>query len=116
MPTQIRTAQVQDGAITNLKQNFGTPSAGTDVAIKSYVDQTVTDAIGASNLKDAVRVATTVAGTLATSFANASVVDGITLATGNRILIKNQASGAENGIYTVNASGVPTRATDADTV
>lgn len=35
--------------------------------------------------------------------------------TGDRILIKNQAAGAENGIYTVNASGAPTRATDADT-
>lgn len=30
-------------------------------------------------------------------------------------MIKNQAAGAENGIYTVNASGAPTRATDADT-
>lgn len=115
MPTQIRTAQIQDGAITNLKQNFGTPSATTDVAIKSYVDQTISDAIGASNLKDAVRVATTAAGTLATSFANGQTVDGIVLATGDRILIKNQAAGQENGIYTVNATGAPTRATDADT-
>ena len=64
--------------------------------------------------KAAVRVATTVAGTLASSFENGATIDGVVLATGDRILIKNQADAAENGIYTVNASGAPTRATDAD--
>lgn len=34
MPTQIRTEQIKDGAITNIKQNFGTPSVSTDVATK----------------------------------------------------------------------------------
>lgn len=65
--------------------------------------------------KQPARAATTSAGTLATSFANGQVIDGVTLATGNRILIKDQATGSENGVYTVNASGAPTRATDADT-
>lgn len=115
MPTQIRTAQIQDGAINNTKQNFGAPSAGTDAVILSYLQTYVADAIGAWNLKDAVRVATTAAGTLASSFANGQTVDGITLVTGDRILIKNQAAGQENGIYTVNASGAPTRSADADT-
>lgn len=70
---------------------------------------------GASNYwKDGVRAATTANGTLASAFANGSVIDGITLVTGDRILIKNQTTTAENGIYTVNASGAPTRATDAD--
>lgn len=64
--------------------------------------------------KDEVRAASTGAGTLATSFANGQTLDGITLATGDRILIKDQAAGAENGIYTVNAAGAPTRAVDAD--
>jgi phage-related tail fiber protein len=64
--------------------------------------------------KDSVRVATTATGTLATAFANSQTVDGVTLATNDRILLKNQTSGAENGIYTVNASGAPTRAIDAD--
>jgi len=67
------------------------------------------------NWKANVRAATTVNGTLATAFANSQVIDGVTLATGNRILLKNQTTGAANGIYTVNASGAPTRATDADT-
>jgi hypothetical protein len=65
-------------------------------------------------LKAPVRVASTANGTLASAFENGDTVDGVTLATNDRILIKNQASGAENGIYTVNASGAPTRATDAN--
>lgn len=64
--------------------------------------------------KNPVRAATSAAGTLASSFQNGSSIDGVTLVTGDRILIKNQATATENGIYTVNASGAPTRATDAD--
>ncbi len=87
------------------------PTGGADAATKNYVDL----ARQGLSPKTAVRVATTAAGTLASSFANASVVDGVTLATGDRILIKDQAAPAENGIYTVNASGAPTRADDAST-
>jgi hypothetical protein len=89
---------------------LGTPTADTDAATKGYVDSV---AAGIA-WKDTVRAATTAAGTLATGFENTDVIDGVTLATGDRILIKNQAAPAENGIYTVNASGAPTRATDAD--
>ena len=64
--------------------------------------------------KDSVRAASTANGTLATAFENGDSMDGVTLATGDRILLKDQSTGAENGIYTVNASGAPTRATDAD--
>lgn len=64
--------------------------------------------------KGSVRVATTAAGTLASSFENGDTVDGVVLATGDRILIKDQASQAENGIYIVNASGAPTRDTQMD--
>lgn len=66
--------------------------------------------------KQAVRAATTVAGTLATSFENGDSIDGVTLATGDRILIKDQAAPAENGIYVVAASGAPTRAADFNAV
>jgi hypothetical protein len=90
--------------------NLATPSSGTDAANKNYVDAQKQLMAG----KDPVRAATTVAGTLASSFANGSVIDGVTLATGDRILIKNQASAAENGIYVVAVSGAPTRAVDAD--
>lgn len=66
------------------------------------------------DVKDSVRVATTANGTLATAYENTDTVDGVTLATGDRILLKDQTTGEENGIYTVNASGAPTRAIDAN--
>ena len=98
-----------DSAYAPIRAN-ASPVDGNDLATKSYVDGLV-QGISA---KDSVRVATTVPGTLATSFENGDTIDGVVLATGNRILIKNQAAPAENGIYVVNASGAPTRATDAD--
>jgi hypothetical protein len=89
----------------------GTPAAAGDLTTKAYVDAVAT---GLRDTKISVRVSTTANGTLATAFANGQIVDGITLVTGDRILIKNQTTVAENGVYTVNASGAPTRATDMD--
>lgn len=86
------------------------PINDTDAANKAYVD----GARSGLDVKDSVRVATIEPGTLATSFAAGQVVDGVTLVTGDRILIKNQADASQNGIYTVNATGAPTRSTDAD--
>lgn len=63
-------------------------------------------------IRRAVRVATLIAGTLATSFENGDTIDGVVLATGDRILIKNQVSAVENGIYVVEASGAPFRDVD----
>lgn len=91
--------------------NLLAPTNPGDATNKTYVDGLVGGGIA---WKNPVRVATTAAGTLATAFANGQTVDGVVLATGDRILIKDQAAGAENGIYTVNAAGAPTRATDAD--
>lgn len=88
-----------------------TPTGGTDATNKTYVD----NAVQGLSWKQAVRVATTATGTLATAFENGDTIDGIALATGDRILLKDQGTGAENGIYVVAASGAPTRATDADT-
>lgn len=82
----------------------------TQKATRTYVDAKV----AGLSWKVAVRAATTVTGALASAFANGATIDGVVLSTGDRILIKNQAAGAENGIYTVNASGEPTRASDAD--
>ena len=86
------------------------PSSELQAATKQYVDSVAQGL----DVKASVKVATTVTGTLATAFANGSVVDGITLVTGDRILIKNQSTGSQNGIYTVNATGAPTRASDMD--
>jgi hypothetical protein len=91
-------------------QAVADPSTATDAANKQYVD----NSLAGLKWKAPVRVATTVTGTLASAYANGQSVDGISLVTGDRILLKDQSTQTENGIYTVNASGAPTRALDAD--
>ena len=105
-PNGTGVINVSSARITSL----GTPTQTTDAATKAYVDSQ----LQGLDVKNSVRVATTANGTLATAFANGQTVDGISLATGDRILLKDQSTGSENGIYTVNASGAPTRATDFD--
>lgn len=90
--------------------SVGTPTSDNDAANKAYVDA-VKQGL---DVKNSVRAATTANGALSTAYEDGDTVDGVTLATGDRILIKDQTTGSENGIYTVNASGAPTRATDAD--
>jgi hypothetical protein len=90
--------------------NLGTPTSTADAATKGYVDS-VSQGL---SIKEAVRVATTATVDLSTGLENGDTLDGVTLATGNRVLVKNQVAGYENGIYTVNATGAPTRATDAN--
>lgn len=67
-------------------------------------------------MASAVRAATVVAGNLTSDFDAGKIIDGVTLAAGNRVLIKNQALPAQNGVYVVQATGAPLRATDFDTV
>lgn len=59
-----------------------------------------------------VRVSTITNGTLATSYENLDTIDDITLATGDRILLKNQTTSTENGIYIVQVTGAPIRSDD----
>lgn len=95
----------------------GTQSAGNNTTLgasTAFVQTAVGAAVAGLSWKQAVRAATTANGTLATAFENGDLIDNVTLATGDRILVKNQAAPAENGIYVVAASGAPTRATDAD--
>jgi len=86
-------------------------NVATQKATKTYVDNKV----AGLSWKQAVRAASTANGTLATAFENGDTLDGVSLVTGDRILLKDQSSGAENGIYVVAASGAPSRSTDADT-
>jgi phage-related tail fiber protein len=94
----------------NKLTNVANGTAASDAINKSQLDA----AVQGWDWKQSVRAASTANGTLATAFENGDTLDGVTLATGDRILLKNQSSGSENGIYTVNASGAPTRAADAD--
>jgi hypothetical protein len=86
-------------------------SAASDAATKGQLD-----AITAGlSWKDSVRAATVAPGTFVSAFADGETIDTVELATGDRILLKNQADDTENGIYVVQATGAPVRATDADT-
>jgi hypothetical protein len=83
-----------------------TPSGSTDIANKSYVD-TVAQGL---DTKASCIAATTVNITLSAP----QTIDGIALIAGDRCLVKNQSTAADNGIYLV-AAGSWTRALDMDT-
>ncbi len=95
---------------TNKITGLGDPTSAQDAATKAYVDS----AAQGIDWKASVRAATTASITLASDLENGDVLDGVTLATGNRVLVKNQSTGSENGIYVVKVSGAPDRSTDAD--
>ena len=91
--------------------NLADPTADADAANKGYVD-----GVGQGlDVKDSVKATTTANGTLASAFANGQTIDGVSLSTNDRILLKNQNTATENGIYKVNASGAPTRVDDLAT-
>ncbi len=120
--------------ITSVALTTGTistsPSGGTDIVNKAYADSIASGI----NFHQSVRLATTAAlpantynngtsGVGATLTANANgalSVDGVAVVVGNRILVKNEAAGANNGVYTVTQVGdgstpyILTRATDFD--
>ena len=100
-PNGAGTVNVSSARITNLAD----PTGAQDAATKAYVDATRSGL----DVKDSVRAATI--GNITLS--NTQTVDGVALAVGNRVLVKNQDTASENGIYVV-ASGAWTRATDAD--
>ena len=87
------------------------PTADADAANKGYVDGVAQGL----DVKDSVVATTTANGTLSSAFANGQSIDGVTLQTGDRILIKNQSTASQNGIYNVQASGAPSRTTDMGT-
>ena len=101
------TLNMSSNRITNLPS----PSDDADAATKGYVDATASGL----DVKASVRVATTANLDFNTGFANGQTIDGVAIATGDRILIKDQTNGAQNGIFVVEASGQPTRAADFDT-
>lgn len=111
--------------------NLGTPSASTDAATKQYVDDVAQGlhihascvAATTANLTATYSNGTSgVGATLTNSGTQAALaLDGVTLSVSDRVLVKNQTTQAENGIYTVTNTGsgssnwVLTRATDFDT-
>jgi hypothetical protein len=86
------------------------PSTALGAATKQYVDSLAEGL----HVHASVVAATTANVTLSSELENGDTLDGVTLATGNRILVKNQTTKSENGIYIVAASGAPSRAADFD--
>lgn len=93
------------GTMTGALTLSGTPSADLHAATKAYVDNVVSGL----NFHAPVRVATTANITLS----GTQTIDGVSVAVGDRVLVKNQTTQTENGIYVVASSGWA-RATDAD--
>lgn len=89
--------------------NAPAPLLPTDLANKAYVDGVATGL----DVKDAVQAASTGNVDIA---APGAAIDGVTLVTGDRVLLKDQTNAVENGIYVFNGDAVPmTRAPDSDT-
>ena len=85
---------------------MGDPTSAQDAATKNYVDNTAQGL----DAKASCVAATTANITLSAP----QTVDGVSVLTGDRVLVKDQTSPAENGIY-VAAAGTWSRSTDADT-
>jgi hypothetical protein len=123
--TTIDAVTLTTGSITTA------PTNGTDIVNKNYADSIATGI----NFHQACRLASTAAlpsctynngtsgvGATLTATANAALsVDSTLVALNNRVLIKNQVDGAQNGVYVVTQTGsgstpfILTRATDFDT-
>jgi hypothetical protein len=70
---------------------LATPTADSDGASKGYVDSVAQGL----DVKDSVKVATTASITLS----GLQSIDGVTVSADDRVLVKNQSTGSENGLY-----------------
>ena len=100
--TGTGTVDVGGAKITSV----GTPVNGTDAATKGYVDGVASGL----NVKDSVRTSADANITLS----GLQTLDGVVLADGDRVLVRGQTNGKDNGIYDAH-SGAWTRSFDANT-
>lgn len=87
-----------------------TPTDSAHIATKGYVDS----ARQGLDVKQSVRVASTANVAITTGLEAGDVIDGVTLVAGDRVLLKNQTTTSQNGIYVAVASGTASRSTDAN--
>ena len=102
----IKVSGASEGVSLRL-ENVATPSVDSDAANKKYVD----DAVKGLSLKKPARCASTTNVALG-SLLVGSVVDDVTLAVGDRVLLRHQEDPITNGIYVITESGPPARADD----
>ena len=102
------TVSISGGAISGIS----TPSNASDVANKSYVDSSIA---GLRN-RTVAECATTANIDLTQDLQNGDTIDGVSLSTNDRVLVKNQSDQTQNGLYIVVASGTASRDPEHDTV
>ena len=98
----VANVELNNQRITGLAD----PVSDSDAVNKRYADALV----NGLDVKNSVRVATDANITLE----NLQTIDGVSLAAGDRVLVKEQTNGADNGIYDVVDGGAWTRSADAD--
>ena len=87
-----------------------TPTDAAHIATKGYVDA----ARQGLDVKQSVRAATVGAINISADLEAGDLIDGVTLVAGDRVLVKNQSTATENGIYVAVASGAASRSSDAN--
>lgn len=93
--------------------NVADPTTGTDGANQQWTQNQISAAITGQDWKPSVRVSSTANVTVASP---GTTIDGKTMVANDRVLLKNQTTASQNGVYVWNGSAVPmTRALDADT-
>lgn len=108
--TQAMTGDLWLG--NNKIVNLATPTNTTDAANKGYIDSLINGLPSAYKYRN-VKAATTV--NIDLSNPGTSTIDGVSLTSGDRVLVHNQNTPAQNGIYIFDTSSTAmTRATDSD--